>query len=53
MPGSGGSALHGVNPNFKKKEKKNKCPVGITAGSLGHWVVNKESNMVVMLLRSC
>ena len=31
----------------------NKCTVGIIAGSLGHWVVNKESKMVEMLLRSC
>ena len=31
----------------------NKCTVGIIVGSLGHRVVNKESNMLEMLLRSC
>ena len=28
----------------------NKCTVGIIAGSLAHWVVDKESKMVEMLL---
>ena len=31
----------------------NKCTVGIIAGSLGHRVVNKVSNMIEMLPRPC
>ena len=37
----------------KGMDSVNKCTVGIIAGSPGHWVVNKESEMVEMLLRSC
>ena len=36
-----------------KKKRKNKCTVSIIAGSLGHWIVNKESKIVEILLRSC
>ena len=47
-----------IKVKFYKKmrlglDSVNKCAVGILAGSLGHWDVNKESKMVEMLLRSC
>ena len=44
---------NGAGVGKKLMDSVNKCTVGIIAGSLGHRVVSKVSNMVEMLLRPC
>ena len=43
---------NGAGGWLKDMDSVSRCTVSIIARSLEHWVVNKESKMVEMLLRS-